>query len=124
MNAGIAALPGIKTTAEYEPNYFWCLDFLGGEDERKIASNVYVVRVPGPGLRVGIRLYQTTIIMFYPDGTFSVDNGGFNTLTTAYRLTQFTPEGWTFHHGDKQLWGSYHYLQGHGPLTHEVKLNP
>ncbi len=60
----------------------------------------------GPQMRVvfkhncyAIVLYNTEIIRYYPDGTFSVDNGGYNTITTKERLQAFVPQGFIpFHH--------------------------
>jgi hypothetical protein len=48
--------------------------------------------------RFAIRLYNTEIIRYYPDGTFSVDNGGFNTPTTTERLQVVLPDGFRCYH--------------------------
>jgi hypothetical protein len=50
-----------------------------------------------------IILYRTPIVRYYPDGTFSVDNGGFNTPTTSSRVSQFTPDWFTGQHERKKL---------------------
>jgi hypothetical protein len=72
-----------------------------------IASNVWLRRVlsEAPGIEpyMAIVLYDTEIVRYYPDGTFSVDNGGFNTPTTSSRITQFTPDGFHAWHKDKQI---------------------
>lgn len=83
--------------------------------------------------QIDIILYDTSIIRYYPDGTFSVDNGGFNTPTTTERLSAVTPEGfWAYHHrkrlglmGPGTTHGDAH---GDGvklwPLNHETRINP
>lgn len=50
-----------------------------------------------------IILYATTIIRYYPDGSFSVDNGGFNTPTTRERLQAVLPDGYLAFHESKHL---------------------
>lgn len=45
-----------------------------------------------------IVLYDTEIIRYYPDGTFSVDNGGFATPTTTERLQAVLPDGFHCYH--------------------------
>lgn len=79
--------------------------FLGNLDERKIASNVSIVR-RGRNT-IAVRLYQTDIITYHRDGTFEGDNGGWGTPTTSGRCNQFGPRGWFFGHGKGKLFG-YH----------------
>ena len=119
---GIAALPGIKTVEPFKATFGWCKRFLGDLPERKLASNVWVVYETAT--KIGIRLYDTIIVRYYSDCRFSVDNGGFNTFTTAYRIDQFTPSNWHFYHANKQLWGGCQGWGGeHQPLTHDVRLH-
>lgn len=47
-------------------------------------------------------LYNTEIIRYYPDGTFSVDNGGHNTPTTSARLNAVLPDGFYSYHFSTQ----------------------
>ena len=97
----------------------------------------------GPKMRLvmkadcyAIVLYDTEIIRYYPDGTFSVDNGGFNTPTTAYRLSAVLPDNFynAFHH-QKQLglrhkdgrWPTRGKVQPEGvlwPLDHSIRIDP
>jgi hypothetical protein len=86
-----------------------------------------------------VELYSTKIIRYYPDGSFSVDCGGFATPTTRERLAAVCPDGCSpyFHRkllglraddkgvtfaplssyararGDRVLW----------PLTHSDRIN-
>jgi len=122
--AGIAALPGIKTSRPFHASYEWCRGFLDGLEQRRLASHVWIV---GLGQNaVGVKLYDTVIVKFYKNGTFSVSNEGFNTLTTAYRISQFTPEGWTFWHAQNMLVGTkeYDWENCCSDLTHKVRLKP
>jgi hypothetical protein len=121
INAGIAAL-GVKTVRPFHASYEWCMGFLEDRLFRNLASNVHVCRVK-PGV-VEIQLYNTPIIRYYRNGTFSVDACGFNTPTTRNRINQFTPEGWTFGFNDKQLYGMKRYANGAENLTHKVRLKP
>ena len=88
-NAGIAAWR-FKLEGEIG-SYEDCATFLaeyGGPvltTSRKLGPQMTVVRNQDEGY-CAVRLYATEIIRYYPDGTFSVDNGGFNTLTTKARL--------------------------------------
>lgn len=50
-----------------------------------------------------IIFYDTCIVKYYADGSFSVDNGGFNTPTTSTRINQFTPRWFSVSHVDKKL---------------------
>lgn len=73
-------------------------------------------------------LYETEIIRYYPDGTFSVDNGGFNTPTTLYRLSAVLPPRWMVFHYRKQLKlirlaeDGYTQAQTIWPATHERRV--
>lgn len=101
-HAGIAAL-GVKAKGEVR-SFDEAKAYLGGKDERTLASNVTVVRRSRTA--IAIRLYQTDIITYHKDGTFEADNGGWNTPTTANRCSQFGPRGWRFYHHKKKLHGN------------------
>lgn len=45
------------------------------------------------GVRV-VRLYQTDILTFPREGGFTIDTGGFGTVTTRARLNDALPDGW------------------------------
>jgi hypothetical protein len=98
--AGIAANMDIKQAADVT-SYAKCIDFLAGQPAEVVASNVLVRRNTEHDF-IAIVLYRTEIVRYYPDGTFSVDNGGYNTPTTVRRVTQFTPVGYSAFH-DKKL---------------------
>lgn len=110
--AGIAANMVIKTVDNCVfDSYEACRQFAmhhgsQGDTEWEIASNVRLrlSRSPDGSYHYAIVLYRTEIVRYYADNqTFSVDNGGFNTPTTASRVTQFTPAGYSGWHHEKKL---------------------
>lgn len=101
---------------------------VGGGD----GDSPYAYRI-GPHMWVAERegyyavvLYDTEIVRYYADGTFSVDNGGFNTPTTRYRLDVVTPDWFWAFHERKRL--GLHCGIGDGsklwPLDHETRIDP
>jgi hypothetical protein len=80
------------------------------------------------GETYAVYLYDTPIIRYHPDGTFSVDNGGFNTPTTRERLNAFLPQGFSSYHFRKKLGlrgpGTGYDKQGLWPLDHETRIDP
>lgn len=99
IHAGIAAL-GVKAVAECR-SYAEYAAFLGTAHERQIARNVLVYRMDAA--RIAVRLYATDILIYHSDETWEADNGGYDTLTTKYRLEQFGPRGVSFGHGKRKL---------------------
>ena len=99
--AGVAAkirVNGPEITCYADAN-----KFIGTEREKKLASNMRILR---PGVfSIYVVLYNTAILVYYPDETFEADNGGWNTPTTVNRLDQFGPKAWYFFHNKKLLWG-------------------
>lgn len=67
---------------------------------------------------IDVILYDTPIVRYYQDGSFSVDNGGFNTPTTSTRISQFTPHGYHAYHANKKL-----CLAGSGIVVGDVNHN-
>ncbi len=39
-------------------------------------------------------LHETTILALHANGSFDINTGGWNTITTRARLNEFLPEGW------------------------------
>lgn len=110
-NAGIAAWR-FKLRAEIG-SYEDCREFVRENDPDHVCAEL------GPQMRVlllgdghdpafsedvyAVTLYKTEIVRYYPDGTFSVDNGGWNTPTTSERLQAVVPEGFRTYHQQKRL---------------------
>jgi hypothetical protein len=124
MYAGIPATCFIAAKAKIK-SFKEAVDFLDGEREKKLGSNVVARVKAGPAHRpksVAIRLYNTDIITYHNDGTFEADNGGFNTPTTSTRCNQFGPEGFSFAHYGKKLWVYSHQTRQSLPTGKGVKI--
>ena len=68
---------------------------------RKLANNTYAVC---DGEVLAIRLHQTNILTFYPDGSVRVSSGGWRTVTTKQRLNRFLPGEIYVFSRDRQWW--------------------
>ena len=67
-------------------------DGLAGYVGRKLAHNTYVEQ-DGDG-SIGVRFHATRILTFHPDGSFTVNTGGYHTVTTKQRLNALMPNGY------------------------------
>lgn len=55
-------------------------------DSRKVGSNCYLER---SGEDINVRLYHTIILTFRPNGTVTLNAGGWTSQTTKYRMNSF-----------------------------------
>jgi hypothetical protein len=55
---------------------------------RKLANNTYLHQ---RGDSYAVRLHATDIVIIHPDGTFSLNTGGWFTVTTKDRINRFSP---------------------------------
>ncbi len=62
---------------------------------RKLAHNTFVEADQDGSL--GVRFHLTRIITFHPDGSFTVNTGGYRTVTTKQRLNALLPAGYGIH---------------------------
>lgn len=58
-------------------------------ERRKLGNNTYLRRLPNDDLAV--TLHETDIIILHRDGTFTLDSGGWHTVTTKQRMNALTP---------------------------------
>lgn len=65
---------------------------LNGRSSRQLANNT-TVEVDEDGT-IAVRLHATRILAFHPDGSFTVDSGGWRTVTTKQRLNALMPAGY------------------------------
>lgn len=65
---------------------------LGNRRSRKVANNTYLER-KGDG-SISLRLHDTDVVNFRPDGSVAVDTGGWFTNTTRARINDVLPGGW------------------------------
>lgn len=54
---------------------------------------------------VAVQYYNTDVISCAPDGTITVDTGGFHTVTTAHRMVNYLPPGWSVYRRDRRVKG-------------------
>lgn len=66
--------------------------FVGARWSRRLAHNTYVEQLPHADL--AIRLHATRILTFHSDGSFTVNSGGYRTVTTKQRLNALLPAGY------------------------------
>jgi hypothetical protein len=71
-------------------NYAYYNGVLQGRNhaQKKLANNTYAERYSDS---INIRLYDTNIIKFFPDGRIVLDSGKYRTVTTKDRINQFSP---------------------------------
>lgn len=72
--------------------YTEAADFLAkGRDPnyRKIANNTTVERREGDN--IAVRLHATDVVTYHPDGSVTLDSGGWRTYTTKDRMNAFGP---------------------------------
>jgi hypothetical protein len=57
--------------------------------QRTLAPNTYLYRRSATTLAV--RLYHTDIVVIHDDGTYTLNSGGWRTVTTKERINRFAP---------------------------------
>jgi hypothetical protein len=56
---------------------------------RKVGNNTYAEILPNGS--VGIMLHSTYVVKIHPDNTYTLNSGGWQTLTTKDRINQYSP---------------------------------
>ena len=64
---------------------------VNADSHRVLGNNT--VEYTHAGVRF-IRLHFTDVLIFYPDGSFRVNSGGWRTATTRARIRQYLPAPW------------------------------
>jgi hypothetical protein len=72
-------------------NYQSALEKLAGRDRRKVGNNTYLEKLDGGA--VAVRLHQTNVVTFKPDGATVLNSGGWRTVTTKDRINTYSPVG-------------------------------
>ena len=65
------------------------IKFLGGETQKEFGHNTYMTRLSSGS--VAVTYHKTEIVTYHPNGTITLDNGGWHTVTTARRMHRLTP---------------------------------
>jgi hypothetical protein len=68
---------------------------------RKLAHKTYIEQ--GDEARIGVRFHSTRILTFHPEGTFTVNTGGYRTVTTKQRLNALLPKGYRIY-SERYVW--------------------
>lgn len=66
---------------------------LGNRPRRKLGNNTYTETRDGGA--IVIRLHDTDVLTFHPDGRTVVTSGDWQTVTTKARLNEYLPHGWS-----------------------------
>lgn len=66
--------------------YFRAQNFLDGRTRRKLKANTYFETTHSG--RIDVIFHATHIMSIYQDNTVTLNNGGWNTVTTRQRLNQ------------------------------------
>lgn len=72
-------------------NFVKANETLGKRDRKKVGNNTWMERL-GNG-SIAVILHSTAVVVIHPDGTFTLDSGGWQTVTTKSRINEFSPAG-------------------------------
>lgn len=88
----------------------------------KVQNNSYVQVSANlePGA-IGLKLHETQIITWYPNGNIRIATGGWHSTTTRDRLNRYSPIACRM----KKMDGEYYIIAGDfGPLYHDLLIKP
>jgi len=58
-------------------------------DTKKVGNNTYLVKINPE--TIGVRLHNTIIVRIHADGSYTLNSGGWRTVTTKNRINKFCP---------------------------------
>ena len=70
-------------------NFTEAQEFLGKKQIRKIKNNTWAVLLDNGN--IGIKLHNTIVVEYFPDGKVRLDSGGWETITTKQRINAYSP---------------------------------
>lgn len=113
------AVEGIRLPPGEPGHYAYTMwrERLGRRNSRKLENNTYLILDPHDKT-ISIRLHYTDIITMHPDGSFEVNNGGWQTKTTLRRLNDYLPGGWSVYTHDGTWYWAVHgkgHIQNQDP---------
>lgn len=68
-------------------------EVLGDKKALRLGHNTRLHRLHDSDA-IAVEYHETDIVTFYPDGVIILDNGGWRTSTTRYRINQYLPDGY------------------------------
>jgi hypothetical protein len=80
----------------------------GRNGRRKVANNTYLYPANDG---IAVRLHATDVVVIHPDNTYTLNSGGWRTVTTKARINEFSPARVSSHNG---IWyaGEYPFVDG------------
>ena len=63
--------------------------FLGNRQQKKLGNNTYMHNLPNGD--IAVRLHSTDIVEIHPDGSYTLNTGGWQTGTTKDRINGYSP---------------------------------
>lgn len=66
-----------------------CEELCGKRNSRKLQNNTQLVRIASDAYAV--QLHATNVVTIHNDGTYSVNSGGWETVTTSDRINTYSP---------------------------------
>lgn len=64
------------------------LIFRSRNGRKKLANNTYLHEVHGG---IAVQLHDTDVVTIWPDNTYTLNSGGWQTVTTKARINDFSP---------------------------------
>jgi hypothetical protein len=58
-------------------------------ESKKVGNNTYLVRISPE--TIGVRLHNTIVVKIHKDGTYTLNSGGWRTVTTKDRINSYCP---------------------------------
>ena len=62
---------------------------LKNRESKKVGNNTYLVRVSPDA--IGVRLHNTVVVTIHSNGTYTLNSGGWRTVTTKDRINAYSP---------------------------------
>jgi hypothetical protein len=56
---------------------------------KKLGNNTHLVRINSDS--IGVRLHNTVVVTIHSDGTYTLNSGGWQTVTTKNRINEYCP---------------------------------
>ena len=75
-------------TAPTIHDYASAAAYLGPKEDRPLENNTRLVR---RGTNIAVRLWATDVVTYHPDGSVTLDSGGWLTVTTKARINAYLP---------------------------------
>lgn len=69
-------------------NYQKATDLIGKRDSKKLGNNTYLVR---RGDDFAVKLHNTDVVTIHADNTYTLNTGGWQTVTTKDRINGYSP---------------------------------